>query len=224
MIDILRQDPAPTRFFGTLRGKTVLIFSAHCDDAAIGCGGTLQRIGTETDGECTRIGVVLSGGSDSVRAAEERDAMSRLGVEPRYLYDFPDTRLPDHWFEVKQAMLGLRDEIGASNIGLILCPRLEDRHQDHRVVAENVWRVFRQHFIIEYEIVKYEADLGHPNFYVNLDGGVAERKVDLLLNAYRSRRCHHWWSAETFFSLMRLRGIESNCTYAEGLYVRKLVV
>lgn len=184
----------------------------------------MQRIAAETGGTGERIAMVFSGGDDSLRAEEERVAMGRLGVQLRQLYAFTDSRLPDCWFDIKREMLSLRKEIGEQRIGLILCPRLEDRHQDHRVVAENVWRVFRQHLIMEYEIAKYEADLGHPNMYVNLDNGEAESKVDLLLESYPSRRCHHWWSAETFYSLMRLRGIESNCTFAEGLYARKMTI
>jgi LmbE family N-acetylglucosaminyl deacetylase len=223
MISLPVQPPASQPFSG-LRGKAVLIFSAHCDDAPIGCGGTLQRIATETGGNCERIAMVFSGGNDSLRAAEERVAMAWLGVQLRQLYDFTDSRLPDYWFDIKQEMLSLRDEIGEQRIGLILCPRLEDRHQDHRVIAENVWRVFRHHLIMEYEIAKYEADLGHPNIYVNLDNGEAQAKVELLLDTYPSRRCHHWWSAEAFYSLMRLRGIESNCTFAEGLYARKMTL
>ena len=224
MIPLSPQSQGRLQPFASLRGKTVIVFSAHCDDAAIGCGGTVQRIAKEAGDGCTRIGIVFSGGDNPSRADEEREAMAGLGVEMKQIYNFPDTKLPDHWFAIKQCMLTLREEIGSESIGLVLCPRLEDRHQDHRVIAENVWRIFRQHLILEYEIAKYEADLGQPNIYVSLDGGEAERKVKVLLESSPSRHCHHWWSADTFYSLMHLRGIESNCTYAEGLYGRKLVV
>lgn len=224
MIPVNTRSRNYSQLFAGLRGKTVLVFAAHCDDTPLGCGGTLQRIAADTGNKCTRIGVVFSGGDDPVRTAEEHCAMNRLGIELRHVLTLPDTRLPDSWFDIKEEMLTLREDIGSEHIGLILCPRLEDRHQDHRAVAENVWRVFRKHPIFEYEIAKYESDLGHPNVYVELDGGEAERKVDLLLDCYPSRSIHHWWCAETFFALMRLRGIESNCTYAEGLYVRKLVL
>lgn len=207
-----------------LAGKTVLAFSAHCDDVPIGCAGLLCRIGQDTGRRALLRTVTFCGGDDPTRRVEERQAMKVLGCEDPEVHSFPDTQLPENSLPIKTKMLAVRDAIGEDEIGLVLCPRLEDRHQDHRTVAENVWRVFRQTLIIEYEIAKYEADLGSPNLYVRLGEEEAEWKVDMLLTAYPSRNRHHWWSAETFFSLMRLRGIECNSNFAEGLYCRKLLV
>ncbi|KFB74493.1 MAG: bacillithiol biosynthesis deacetylase BshB1 [Candidatus Accumulibacter phosphatis] len=217
-------NPMASRSFEALRGKAVLVLSAHCDDAPIGCGGTLLRLTAEMGGECEFKAVVFSGGDDAVRVAEEEDAMRSFGISLQTVYPFTDSQLPDHWFDIKREMLDIRDKVGSNRIGLILCPRLEDRHQDHRVIAENAWRVFRQHLILEYEIPKYESDLGHPNVYVTLDATQAQAKVDRLLHSYPSRRIHHWWSREIFLSLMRVRGVEANCTFAEGLYARKWII
>ncbi|WP_300328203.1 PIG-L family deacetylase [Accumulibacter sp.] len=208
----------------SLEGKTVLAFSAHCDDVAIGCAGLLRRIMRDTKAKACLRAVTFCGGDDSTRGAEERHAMTALGCQEQTILSFPDTQLPENSLLIKKEMLDIRDRIGEREIGLILCPRLEDRHQDHRAVAENIWRVFRLALIVEYEIAKYEADLGSPNVYVRLGGEDAAWKVELLLSAYPSRKRHHWWSAETFYALMRLRGVECNSPFAEGMYCRKLAV
>ena len=109
---------------------------------------------------------------------------------------------------------------------LIFTPRTEDLHQDHRVIGELTWNTFRDHLIAEYEIPKYEGDLGQPNVFAPLSRAIAQRKIELLLRHFRSQAGRRWFRAETFESLMRLRGIECNAAegYAEALYVRKLLL
>ena len=111
------------------------------------------------------------------------------------------------------------------NPDLVIAPRLEDRHQDHRTVAELVWQAFRDHLVLEYEIVKFEGDLGHPNLYVPLTESAAERKIEHILAAYPSQAGRGWFSEGTFRSILRLRGVECNAPsgYAEAFSARKLV-
>ena len=109
---------------------------------------------------------------------------------------------------------------------LIFTHELHDRHQDHRVVSELTWNTFRDHVILEYEIPKYESALGQPNLYVPVSNVVAERKARHLLNAYLTQKTKRWFSRETFFALMHLRGIECNAEHglAEAFHARKLVI
>jgi LmbE family N-acetylglucosaminyl deacetylase len=109
---------------------------------------------------------------------------------------------------------------------LVLTHRTRDLHQDHRTIAELTWNTFRNHLIAEYEIPKYEGDLGQPNLFVPLTRATAERKTSLLLRHFRSQASRRWFRAETFESLMRLRGIECNAPdgFAEAFQVRKLVI
>lgn len=205
------------------RDQTVLVLSAHCDDAELGCGGLLKRL--VQDGEYHEIRhVVFSGGNNPIREEEERNASLAFGIRHATFHSYPDSLLPNYWHEIKKDLLMLRDEIGIGHIGIVLCPRLDDRHQDHRVVTENVWRVFRDHLILEYEIHSYEGDLGQPNIYVELTEAQANEKADLLVKCYPSRACHRWWNRENFLALMRLRGVEANVAYAEGLIARKMLV
>jgi LmbE family N-acetylglucosaminyl deacetylase len=107
----------------------------------------------------------------------------------------------------------------------VIAPRLEDRHQDHQTVAELVWQAFRDHLVLEYEIVKFEGDLGQPNLYVPLTESATERKIQHILAAYPSQAGRRWFNEGTFRSILRLRGLECNASsgYAEAFTARKLV-
>ena len=109
---------------------------------------------------------------------------------------------------------------------LILTHWHGDAHQDHRLVSELTWNTFRDHLVIEYEIPKYDGDLGRPNVFVPLERPVCEEKLNLLFAAFESQRAKRWFDRDTFLGLMRLRGMESNSPsgYAEGFHARKLVV
>ncbi len=109
---------------------------------------------------------------------------------------------------------------------LVLTHRVRDLHQDHRIVGELTWNTFRDHLIAEYEIPKYEGDLGNPNLFVPLARSIAQRKIELLMRHFRSQATRRWFRPETFEALMRIRGIECNAAegFAEGFYVRKLVI
>jgi LmbE family N-acetylglucosaminyl deacetylase len=114
----------------------------------------------------------------------------------------------------------------ASDPQLIFSHYHLDRHQDHRVVSELTWNTFRNHLIAEYEIPKYEGDLDRPNTYVALTRAHADRKVDLLMKHFPSQASRQWFKAETFHSLMIVRGNEAVAAEgrAEAFHVRKLVV
>jgi LmbE family N-acetylglucosaminyl deacetylase len=211
----------PLSLFDQLgRDKIVLIAAAHCDDVALGCGGMLLRCGRGSGAELRSI---VFCGCDPVRAAEERAAGAAFGLARQDIFDYRDGSLPEHRSVVREHLLAVREEIGSSRIALVLAPRLEDRHPDHRLVAENVWRVFRDHLVLEYEIMKYDGDFGHLNFYVPLAAEIAEAKIAKLMTSYPSRRIHRWWHEENFRSLLRIRGLECNASFAEGFTARKLV-
>ena len=98
----------------------------------------------------------------------------------------------------------------------------EDRHQDHRIVSDLTWNTFRDHLILEYEIPKYDGDLGQPNFFVSLSDEICERKVDAILDVFETQGSKHWFSADTFWAHLRMRGVEIGARHAEGFHARKL--
>ena len=102
-----------------------------------------------------------------------------------------------------------------------------DLHQDHRTVCELTWNTFRNHPILEYEIPKYDADLGAPNVFVPVSEEFCRRKIESLLTHFPSQRAEkHWFGEDVFLALLRLRGVESNSptSYAEAFYCRKLLL
>jgi LmbE family N-acetylglucosaminyl deacetylase len=200
----------------------VLAVGAHADDIEIGAGGLLLDLAAARSGlEVTWV--VLSG--DDERSGEARRSAegllgegARLSVE---LYDHRERYFP-HLPELKERVDDLASRVEPD---IVVAPRLEDRHQDHRTVAELVWQAFRDHLVLEYEIVKYEGDLGQPNLYVPLAAATVERKIAHILAAYPSQAGRRWFSEETFRSILRLRGVEANAVsgYAEAFTARKLI-
>ena len=136
---------------------------------------------------------------------------------------FRDGFLPFIGGEVKAVFEELKQSISPD---VIFTHSREDAHQDHRLVAELTWNTFRNHLILEYEIPKYDGDLGRPNFYVPLDSAVFQKKVRYIMDVFQTQHSKHWFQEETFLALMRLRGMECNAAsgHAEAFYCYKLVV
>jgi LmbE family N-acetylglucosaminyl deacetylase len=204
--------------------RKLLVLGAHPDDAEIGAGGTILRLAREQR-PLEVNWLVLTG--DRQRAEEATaSAAAFLGSEVDVkvvVREFRDGFLPYEGAAVKEVFEELKL---AFDPDLVLSPRRDDAHQDHRLVAELAWNTFRDHLILEYEIPKYDGDLGQPNLFVPLDAVTAARKVALLGECFPSQRGRAWFRADTFWSLLRLRGIECNSPdgYAEGFSVRKVVL
>ena len=208
--------------FGFEDIRSVLLLGAHSDDIEIGCGATVLRLIDEHP-EIEITWVVLSG-SDSRRKEAELSAQCFLqsAKSARVVVEsFRDGFFPYDGALVKDRFERLKDEVSPD---LIFCHHGVDRHQDHRLVCELTWNTFRNHCILEYEIPKYDGDLGTPNIFVPVSDAQRERKTALLLKCFPSQATKHWFAAETFSGLMRLRGLESNAPsgYAEAFYARKL--
>jgi LmbE family N-acetylglucosaminyl deacetylase len=210
--------------FGPERGRPLelLCIGAHSDDIEIGCGGTVLRLLDEHPGSRVTW-VVLSADGDReaearVSAASFLTAAAALTVE---VTRFRESYFPYIGAEVKDFFndLGRRTQPD-----VVFCHTRTDEHQDHRTVAELAWNTFRDHVICEYEIPKYEGDLGQPNLYVTLSPDVVERKITLLMDHFGTQRSKRWFRKETFAAMMSLRGIEAGATAAEAFHARKLVL
>ncbi|GAA4660655.1 MULTISPECIES: PIG-L deacetylase family protein [Amycolatopsis] len=202
--------------------RHVALLGAHCDDLAIGAGGSLLTL-CEGRPELTVHALVLSGGG-TVREDEERAALADFCAPARVeltVLSFPDGRMPAHWLEVKQAVAGLRERVTPD---LVFAPHRGDRHQDHRLVAELVPQVFRDQLVLGYEILKWDGDLGQPAVFQPLTGEIARRKADLLAKHYPSQHGKDWYDEDAFLGLARLRGVQQHTRYAEGFHVEKLAL
>jgi len=204
------------------RVGSVVALGAHCDDIAIGAGGTLLTLCLANPG--LRVDALVLSGGGTEREEEERAALAAFcqGADLDVtVHKLPDGRLPAHWDEAKSALEEFRKSTAPD---LILAPRTEDAHQDHRGLARLVPTVYRNHLALGYEIVKWDADLGRPNAYQPLTTEVAEKKVELLQQHYASQRHRPWYDREAFLGLARVRGIECHARYAEAFSVHKLTL
>jgi len=204
-------------------GLTILCLGAHCDDIEIGCGGTLLHLKSALP-KLRFHWVVLSAAGPRGQEAAKAAELFTTGCEKKVvLKDFRDGFLPYSGDEVKDYFEEIK---GRVNPDLIFTHSHSDAHQDHRLISELTWNTFRNHLILEYEIPKYDGDMGRPNLFVPLHAPLYENKVSYLLKAYVSQHSKQWFDRETFLGLMRLRGMESNSPsgYAEAFHARKVVI
>lgn len=204
--------------------RNVLCLGAHCDDIEIGCGGTILRLIQENP-KLDFYWVVFSSNPSRKREAQ---AAARLFLQSAVrsrvvIRSFRDSFFPYEGKAIKQFFESIRKRFQPD---LIFTHYRNDLHQDHRVISELTWNAFRDHLILEYEIPKYDGDLGSPNFFVSLDEAVCTRKIRNIMASFGSQSGKQWFTNDTFRALLRIRGVESNAEgrYAEGFYCRKAVV
>jgi LmbE family N-acetylglucosaminyl deacetylase len=209
-------------FFHLATARSILCIGAHPDDIEIGCGGALLSLLANNPG--LRVDWVVMGCTPQ-RQAEARDAFNAWCNGNTnctfHSFDFEDTLFPSQIVAIKKAMHGLAQTIQPD---IVFTHRREDLHQDHRTLAEVTWNTFRGNLIFEYEIAKYEGDLGNPNVFFPLTTEQASTKVRLLMTHFPSQRTKPWFRSETFDALMRVRGIESKSEsgFAEAFHARKI--
>jgi len=201
--------------------RNVLVIGCHPDDIEIGCGGTILSL-THSHPDLAITWVVLS--ASGLRADEARasasDFLTQAGSTDIRLHEFRDGFLPYEGAAVKD----LFESLKSVEPDVVLTHARFDLHQDHRFACELVWNTFRDHLILEYEIPKYDGDLGTPNVFVPLEEAVVNEKVRLLRAHYATQSEKHWFEEELFRGLMRIRGMESATRYAEAFTCRKLAL
>lgn len=202
----------------------ILCLGCHPDDIEIGCGGTLAQL----IAACPSLHVdwIVLSGNQQRRAEAQRSAarwLAGAASQRVEVFEFRDSYFPAQYAELKTAMHELAAGVQPD---LIFTHRIEDRHQDHRLVAELTWNAFRDRWIFEYEIPKYEGDLGHPNMFVPIESEVCRWKIDQLMEQFASQAEKPWFNAPMFEAQMRMRAIEcgGGCEFAEAFHVRKSMI
>jgi LmbE family N-acetylglucosaminyl deacetylase len=201
----------------------VLCLGAHSDDIEIGCGGTLLHLKTAYPRVRFHWVVFSASGCRGREAAKSAELFTAGCEKEVVLKEYRDGYLPYHGPDIKDCF---EDMKGQLNPHLIFTHWQSDAHQDHRLVSELTWNTFRNHFILEYEIPKYDGDMGRPNVFVPLAKPLPEQKLNCLLEVFESQRTKPWFDRELFRGIMRVRGMESNSPsgYAEAFHCRKLVI
>lgn len=202
----------------------IFCLGAHCDDIEIGCGGTILKL-IENHNNIVFYWVVFSSNEQRKKEAlkSANNFLKGAKVENIAIKNFRNGFFPFIGPEIKEYFEQLKQELSPD---LIFTHYRHDLHQDHRLISDLTWNTFRNHLILEYEIPKYDGDLGTPNFFVHLDESICRKKAQYLLDAFETERQKHWFSEDTFFSIMRLRGVESNSPgkYSEAFYCRKIIL
>lgn len=202
----------------------ILCLGAHSDDIEIGCGGTLLEL-LERHPQAVVEWVVFSGAGARAQEAAESAAvfLARAGRRTVVVKDFRDGYFPEQYAGLKDEFEMLKRRFAPD---VVFTHFRHDRHQDHRIVSDLTWNTFRNHLILEYEIPKYDGDLGQPNLFVPLTPSLCEAKVSNLLAGFPTQRDKAWFDRETFFAILRLRGVEANSPtrYAEAFHCRKLIL
>jgi LmbE family N-acetylglucosaminyl deacetylase len=202
----------------------ILCLGAHSDDVEIGCGGTILRLLAEHPGSTVHW-VVFS--ASELREREGRasaaDFLAGAANVTVAVKRYRESFFPAQWTDIKESFEEIRR---AAEPDVVFSHARQDLHQDHRVVSELTWNTFRNHLVLEYEIPKYEGDLGAPNLFVPLARAVADRKVELLQKHFASQASHPWFRADTFHGLMSIRAVECNAPEgrAEAFTARKVAV
>ena len=206
------------------RPLKILCLGAHSDDIEIGCGGTILRLMSEYNN--VEVHWVVFGSSGQ-RDNEALDSATKFLFSAKrkeiVVKNFKDGFLPYVGGEVKDFFEELKKQMSPD---LVFTHYRHDLHQDHRLVSSLTWNTFRDHLILEYEIMKYDGDIGAPNFFVHLDQPTCQIKIARILDVFKTQSHHHWFTEDTFLSLLRLRGVECNAPekYAEAFYCRKIVL
>jgi len=206
------------------RIKRVVCLGAHSDDIEIGCGGTVLELVRHCPGlEVTWV-VFSAEGKRSQEAEASAAAFLRGATKANVIvHQFRGSFFPYRGEAIKEAFEQLKP---GPSPDLVLTHYREDRHQDHRVVSDLTWNTYRSHFILEYEIPKYDGDLGQPNLFVPLPAATCRKKIAGIHRWFRTQADKQWFCDETFTGLMRIRGVEcaSPTRYAEAFYARKVVL
>ncbi|ABK75239.1 PIG-L deacetylase family protein [Mycolicibacterium smegmatis] len=207
-------------FTGDLR--EIAVVGAHCDDIAIGMGGTLLTLANTVPG--LRVTALVLSGGGTERETEEAGALDAFcpGSDLQLtVLDVEDGKSPAHWERIKACVSEFRLSCDPQ---LVFGPHRGDAHQDHRLLAELLPTEFRDHLVLGYEILKWEADTPRPSIFHPLEASVAEEKARLLHKHYPSQAAHDWFDEQAFLGLARMRGVQCRHTYAESFILEKATV
>jgi LmbE family N-acetylglucosaminyl deacetylase len=204
--------------------RRLLCLGAHSDDIEIGAGGTLLKLAGQTPDLEVWWVVFSAPGSRAEEAQRSADEfLSGVSRKRVKIGSFRESYFPSEWPAIKDWFNEIKAEFDPQ---VVFTHYRDDRHQDHRVLSDLAWNTFRNHLILEYEILKYDGDLGCPNLFVPVSQDVSNRKIEALLKHFKTQLSKHWFTRDTFEAMHRIRGIEcaSSSGRAEAFYCRKLVL
>jgi LmbE family N-acetylglucosaminyl deacetylase len=192
----------------------ILVLSPHTDDAEIGCGGSLMK--WKEEGEKIEV-IAFSRCEESIPSGFDKDAtekefmknMDFIGAK-RKIVELPVRRFPDYRQEILQCLKNQETP------DLVVCPSLDDIHQDHRVVAEEAVRAFRERS----SIISYDLPYSTMNFNANMYIKLEERHIKnkhIMINNYKSQvgKFPEYFAKEYIYGNAQAHGMKIKTNYAE---------
>jgi LmbE family N-acetylglucosaminyl deacetylase len=202
----------------------LLCLGAHSDDIEIGCGGTILRLLSEYDNvEVEWLVFGSSGRRDGEALASAKNFLGDARKKNIIIKHFKESFFPYIGGAIKTYFEKLKKQVSPD---IIFTHYHHDLHQDHRLISELTWNTYRDHLILEYEVLKYDGDLGVPNLFVHLNENICQKKIRFIMDSFNSQRGKDWFTEDAFLSIVRIRGIECRAPekYAEAFYCRKLII
>jgi LmbE family N-acetylglucosaminyl deacetylase len=211
-------------FFVKNQEPKILCLGAHPDDIEIGCGGTILRILGEMPN--AQIYWVVFSGNQKRREEACKSAdlfLKNANWKKTDFKQFRESYFPFIGTEIKDSFEKLKADFSPD---FIFTHYSKDAHQDHRLISNLTYNTFRDHLIFEYEIPKYEGDLGNPNLYACLSKSQVAQKIENICGIFQTQKERHWFDEETFKAILRLRGVGCNSPskFAEAFYCSKIVL
>ena len=212
--------------FGFLKKSSelnVMCIGAHSDDIEIGCGGTILKLIDEI--RKVQFNWIVFSGDETRKKEAEKSKDAFLPKNKVKKFDIKNFR--ESYFQYTgDSLKDYFEELKTLSPDLIFTHYRNDAHQDHRLISDLTWNTFRDNFILEYEIPKYDGDLGVPNLFVHLDESIVQKKINYILDIFKTQKEKKWFTEDTFRSILRIRGVESNSPsrYAEAFHCRKIVL
>jgi LmbE family N-acetylglucosaminyl deacetylase len=203
--------------------KNVVVFGAHPDDFEVGCAGTILKYISDIN---LRIFVMSDRYEDGkMRNMREKDkSIKILGLEniPFKVFDIPTRIFHDYKSKIRNILYDIATK---TEIDMVFTPPVNDIHQDHITLAEEVLRLFREKTVFGYEVIRSGYNF-KPQLHVKLTDEIVERKIKAA-QCYKSqwsttKSGGYYFSKDVMKGLMRSRGAQFGLEYAEAFEVYHL--
>lgn len=202
------------------RKKNVVVFGAHPDDFEVGCAGTILKFLKDIN---LRIFVM----SDRYEDGNLRDLNDQkrsfkiLGLDkiPVKVFDVPTRIFHDYRSKIRNILYNIATK---SKVDIVFTPPINDIHQDHVVLADEVLRLFREKTVLGYEVIRSGHNYA-PQMHVELSESVVEKKIKAA-QCYKSQWSTttsggYYFSKDVMKGLMRARGAQFGMEYAEAFEI-----
>jgi len=197
----------------------ILLLAPHADDVELGCGATVARFVEEGH---NLLWVVFT--DEQELNHEHMEAIKVIGMkkDSHLAFDFTLRQLPEQRQEVLDRLVVLNSEFKPD---LVIGPSLNDFHQDHQVVANEMVRAFKTNA----SIICYELPWNHISFDVQFLTKLTAKYMQAklrMLGKYKSEVSVRgkYFSKELIYGMASLRGSQAGTEYAEAFEVLRWIL